>query len=434
MSTTPLALQYQTGFLNFFETEAETGALPKGRNSPQRSPLGLYAEQINGSAFTAPRAKNLRSWLYRIEPMVKHGAFEKMVHPHLDGVQRAAVVPPDPMRWQPLPYPEGDCDFLSGLVKMATNGVVGETGSSIFLYVMTQSMGDRFFYSSDGEILLIPQEGAVLLKTEMGWLEIVPGEIAVVPRGITFQVDPQSARARGYMCENNGAPFELPGLGPIGANGLANPRDFCYPVARYQNRRGHFVLLNKFQDHLWQAPVDHSPFNVVAWHGNYAPYKYDLRLFNTINTVSYDHPDPSIFTVLTSPSESPGTANLDFVIFPARWMVGEDTFRPPYYHRNLMSEFMGLIYGVYDAKPSGFLPGGCSLHNCMTGHGPDADTFAQASHEDLVPTYQEKTMAFMLESRHLFVPTAYALNSELRERDYFQCWQKLTSHFAPPVK
>jgi homogentisate 1,2-dioxygenase len=314
---------------------------------------------------------------------------------------------------------------------MGNGDVVSHTGCAVHLYVANQGMGSRFFYDADGELLIVPQLGKQLLRTELGRLELSPGEVAVVPRGVKFQLDPVDREMRGYVCENYGTPFRLPELGPIGANGLANPRDFLYPAASYEDRTGDFQLVAKFQGGLWSASLGHSPLDVVGWHGNYAPYKYDLALFNTVNTVSFDHPDPSIFTVLTAPSAVPGTANVDFVIFPPRWMVAEHTFRPPYFHRNVMSEYMGLIKGVYDAKATGFVPGGGSLHNCMSPHGPDATTFARASEGELKPHYIDATLAFMFESSLVFRPTAFAVNSPTLQKDYVSCWKDLKSHFKP---
>ena len=424
---------YQSGFCNDFASEALPGALPATQNSPQKAPYGLYAEQLSGTAFTAPRAHNRRSWLYRIRPGAMHHAFEKSLQPLLaSGPFTQVDTPPDQLRWNPLPLPADDqpTDFIDGIVTFAGNGdAAAQAGIAIHLYVANRSMHDRFFYNADGELLIVPQQGRLLARTELGVLEVKPGEIVVIPRGMRFRIELPDGSARGYICENYGAAFQLPELGPIGSNGLANARDFQTPVAAYEDREGEFQLLAKFGGKLWAARIDHSPLDVVAWHGNYVPYKYDLSLFNTINTVSYDHPDPSIFTVLTSPSDTAGTANVDFVIFPPRWMVAEHTFRPPWFHRNIMSEYMGLIDGAYDAKAEGFTPGGGSLHNCMSGHGPDAATFEKASNATLAPHRIDNTMAFMFESRYVIHPTPYALATPHLQQDYLQCWHGLQKNF-----
>ena len=423
---------YHSGFRNHVSSEALPGALPEGQNSPQRCAYGLYAEQLTGSAFTAPRGHNLRSWLYRIRPSVVQGAYRPLDHPRwVTAPNASALADPNQMRWDPLPLPTEPTDFIDGLTTIGINGdAPGQAGCGVHVYACNRSM-QRFFYDADGELLIVPQLGDLVVRTEMGVLEVASGEIAVIPRGIKCQVRlaEGSEAARGYVCENYGAPFELPGLGPIGANGLANPRDFLSPAATYEDVSGEFELLARFSGRLWVTRLDHSPLDVVAWHGNYAPYKYDLAHFNTINTVSFDHPDPSIFTVLTSPSDTPGVANLDFVIFPPRWMVAENTFRPPYFHRNLMNEFMGLIHGEYDAKAEGFVPGGASLHNCMSPHGPDAETFDKASSAELKPHYQAATLAFMFESRYPFQTVPDARDADFRQRDYVDVWSTLRSHF-----
>jgi homogentisate 1,2-dioxygenase len=423
----------QSGFGNSFATEALPGALPVGQNSPQRAPYGLYAEQFSGTAFTAPRHLNRRSWLYRIRPSAMHQPFIALSQPRLQSAPLADIAtPPDQLRWDPLPIPgpELPTDFIDGLVTMAANGdCARQSGIGIHLYAANISMTQRFFYDADGELLIVPQQGILLLQTELGTLSVAPGEIALLPRGLRFQVAVDGP-VRGYVCENYGAAFRLPELGPIGANGLANARDFVTPHAGFEDREGDFTLVAKFGGRLWSAAIGHSPLDVVAWHGNLAPCKYDLAHFNAINTVSFDHPDPSIFTVLTSPSDTPGVANVDFVIFPPRWMVAEHTFRPPWFHRNIMSEFMGLVQGVYDAKAEGFAPGGASLHNCMSGHGPDAATFAKASAATLTPQRIDATLAFMFESACIIHPTAQAMASPQRQRGYAACWQGLEKHFT----
>jgi homogentisate 1,2-dioxygenase len=420
-------LQYQSGFGNHFASEALSGALPEGRNSPQRCPYGLYAEQLSGTAFTAPRHANRRSWLYRIRPAVAHGDFRRASDGLLTSRFDDCETPPNPLRWNPLPIPSEPTDFLAGLATVGGTGRADQhSGCAVHWYVANRSMPGRFFYDADAELLIVPQLGRLRIATELGLLEIEPQEIAVIPRGVRFGVELVDAEARGYVCENFGEPLQLPELGPIGSNGLANPRDFLTPVAWYEDRDGDFELLAKFGGHMWVAPIDHSPLDVVAWHGNYAPYKYDLRRFNTIGSVSYDHPDPSIYLVLRSVSDTPGVDNIDFVVFPPRWLVMEDTFRPPWYHRNVASEFMGLIEGVYDAKAEGFVPGGASLHNCMCGHGPDTATFARASEADTTqPQKLTDTMAFMFESRAPIRPTRFALELPQRQRDYTRCWEGL---------
>jgi homogentisate 1,2-dioxygenase len=424
---------YQSGFGNEFATEALTGVLPEGQNSPQTCAYGLYAEQLSGTAFTAPRRSNRRSWLYRIRPAAQHGPFNALEHATFHNRFNEAAPPPDQLRWSPLPLPLEPTDFIDGLVTMAGNGGSAEhTGVGVHLYAANRSMRGRFFYDADGELLIVPQHGRLQIDTELGVLEVEPQEIAVIPRGVRFRVALPDGQARGYVCENFGALLQLPDLGPIGSNGLANPRDFVAPNAAYEDVEGDFTLVAKFQGALWQAPIGHSPLDVVGWHGNYAPYKYDLRRFNTIGSISFDHPDPSIFLVLHSPSDTPGTSNLDFVIFPPRWLVAQHTFRPPWFHRNVASEFMGLVHGAYDAKAEGFVPGGCSLHNCMSGHGPDAATFEKASKADLSrPDVIKDTMAFMFESRTVLRPTVQALQSPQRQGDYQQCWADLKKHFDP---
>jgi homogentisate 1,2-dioxygenase len=426
---------YQSGFGNQFATEALPGALPVGRNSPQRPPYGLYTEQFSGTAFTAPRHANRRSWLYRIRPAAVHGSFAPLGAGRLSARFDEVACPPNPLRWNPPPLPRAPTDFLDGLATLGGNGSPDSHGGcAIHWYVANRSMAERFFYDADGELLIVPQQGALRLATELGVLDVAPQQIAVIPRGLRVRVELSEGSARGYVCENFGAPLKLPDLGPIGANGLANPRDFQTPVAWYEDRAGDFELVAKFAGALWTARIDHSPLDVVAWHGNHAPYRYDLRHFNTLGSVSFDHPDPSIFLVLQSVSDTPGVDALDFVIFPPRWQMSQDTFRPPWFHRNVASEFMGLIAGVYDAKAQGFAPGGASLHNCMTGHGPDAASYEKATHADTSqPVALTDTMAFMFETRLPIRPTRFALETPLLQRDYGQVWRELRRHFTGPA-
>jgi homogentisate 1,2-dioxygenase len=421
-----------SGFGNEFATEAVKGALPEGRNSPQKPAHGLYVEQLSGTAFTAPRNANKRTWMYRIRPSVVHKPYERIDNGLIRSTPFAEVeTTPNQLRWSPLPLPTTSTTFVEGIVTMAGNGdLTTHSGCAIHVYAANASMTDTFFYNADGEMLIVPQEGSLKILTELGIVDVEPYEICVIPRGIKFRVE-VSGGVRGYILENYGALLKLPDLGPIGANGLAYPRDFLTPEAWFENRNGEFKVVAKFQGNLWQGTYDHSPLNVVAWHGNYAPYKYDLRKYQCINTVTFDHPDPSIYTVLTAPTDTPGTANIDFVCFPPRWVVAEDTFRPPWFHRNFMNEFMGLIDGVYDAKEGGgFVPGGSSLHNCMSGHGPDADTYKKMTQVELKPTKIDGTMAFMFETRFVCRPTAFAMQCAELQNDYWECWQGLVPEFT----
>ena len=424
-------LPYLAGFANSFATEAIAGALPVGQNSPQRPPFGLYAEQISGTPFTVPRQESRRSWLYRIRPSAVHPAYRPIDSLLLGG--KLADPTPNRLRWDALPIPSDPTDFLAGLTTLAANAdTASGSGVSVHIYRANRDM-QRVFWNADGELLIVPEQGALAITTELGRLTAAPGEIVVIPRGIRFCVALPDGDARGYVCENHGAMLRLPDLGPIGSNGLANARDFLAPAAWFEDRDEPTELVQKFMGGLWAATLDHSPFDVVAWHGNLTPYKYDLGRFNTIGTVSFDHPDPSIFTVLTSQTGQPGTANLDFVIFPPRWMVAEHTFRPPWFHRNVMNEFMGLVRGAYDAKAGGFVPGGASLHGAMSAHGPDADSTERAMEADLKPLKQEDTLAFMVETRQMLLPTRHALQVAELQRDYDSCWNGIRKHFPAPA-
>jgi homogentisate 1,2-dioxygenase len=426
-----MELKYQTGFGNEFATEAIAGALPVGRNSPQKVPFGLYAEQFSGTSFTTPRACNRRTWKYRIRPSVLHQPFSRIDDRNWLSKFDQLATTPNQLRWNPLPMPEGETDFVDGVNTIAGCGdLFSQTGLGIHIYACNKHMTDRFFYNADAEMLIVPELGRLEIHTELGILAVGAGEMAVLPRGLKFRVALPDGQARGYLCENYGSLFRLPDLGPIGANGLANARDFETPVASFEDREGSFEMVAKFGGHLWSSKIEHSPLDVVAWHGNYAPYKYDLRRFNTIGSISFDHPDPSIFTVLTSPSSETGVANCDFVIFPERWLVAENTFRPPWYHRNFMSEYMGLCYGQYDAKEEGFVPGGGSLHNCMSAHGPDLEAFEKATNADLQPQKLSGTLAFMFESRYIIRPTGFALETPALQTNYHECWQGLKKNFS----
>ena len=414
---------YFPGFGNHISTEAVPGALPIGRNSPQKPAYGLYAEQLSGTAFTAPRHENRRSWLYRLRPSADHPPYTRYERAtRFAAGAIAAPLPPNRLRWDPIADPSEPTDLIDGMTTMLVNRDPADLeGVAVHLYAANKDMDARVFVDADGELLFIPQAGRLTLLTELGRIDIAPGQIALIPRGVKFRALLPDGAARGYVAENQGALFRLPDLGPIGANGLANPRDFETPSAWFEDHDTPFEIVQKSLGNLWITTLDHSPLDVVAWHGNLAPWRYDLARFNAINTVSFDHPDPSIFTVLTSPSDVPGRANADFVIFPPRWMVAEDSFRPPWFHRNVMSEAMGLIHGAYDAKAEGFAPGGLSLHNLMAGHGPDLASWEAASNADLKPHKIEGAMAFMVETCWPYRPTQFALDHA--QPDYDAAWK-----------
>lgn len=430
-----MTLEYQSGFGNEFASEAIPDTLPVGQNNPQKPPRGLYTEQLSGTAFTVPNDRNRRTWFYRIRPSVRHAWRFTEGAPSMirTAPTRESQPPIGQLRWNPPAFPDEPTTFLTGLHTIATNGDAHtQVGMAAHVYMATESMSDTYFYNADGEMLVVLQEGRLRFVTECGLIEAAPGEIVMLPRGMVFRVELIDERARGYVCENYGTYFELPERGPIGANGLANPRDFLAPVAAYEDTEQPGELTVKFDGRLFSVDLDYSPLDVVAWHGNHVPYKYDLRHFNIIGSISFDHPDPSIFTVLTAPSPDPGVANVDFVVFGERWLVGEHTFRPPWYHKNIMSEFMGILYGVYDAKEEGFEPGGMSLHNMYFPHGPDHDAWLKATQSDLQPEKLSDTMAFMFETRYPLIPTAYAGSIDAIQDDYPSVWHSLERHFEGP--
>lgn len=430
---------YMPGFGNDFETEALPGALPQGQNSPQKCEYGLYAEQLSGTAFTANPPE--RTWCYRIRPSVKHThRFNRIDLPYWktapnvttnkDDTQTNDIVSLGQYRWDPVPHTDDDQTWITGMRTMTTAGDVNtQVGMAAHIYLVTRSMQDEYFYSADSELLVVPQEGRLRFCTELGVIDLEPKEIAIIPRGMVYRVEVLEGPCRGFVCENYGQKFELPGRGPIGANCLANPRDFKSPVAAYEDRDAKSRVVVKWCGQFHETYIDHSPLDVVAWHGNYCAYKYDLRTYSPVGAILFDHPDPSIFTVLTAPSGQPGTANIDFVLFRERWMVAENTFRPPWYHKNIMSELMGNIYGIYDAKPQGFIPGGMSLHNCMLPHGPDRNAFEHASNEEMKPVFQDNTMSFMFETRFPQHLTEFAAKDAPMQDDYIDCWSDITKKF-----
>ena len=430
--------RYMSGFGNHFETEALPDVLPQGMNSPQKVEYGLYAEQLSGTAFTKPSPT--RTWCYRLRPSVKHThRFARIDVPYWKTAPHIIedVTSLGQYRWNPVPYEDTELTWVTGMRTMTTAGDVNlQEGLASHIYLVTHSMEDSYFYSADSELLIVPQEGRLRFATELGVLDIQPQEIAVLPRGLVYRVEVLDGPCRGFVCENYGQSFALPDRGPIGANCLANPRDFKTPVAAFEDRETPSQVIIKWCGQFHQTRIGHSPLDVVAWHGNYAPYKYDLKSYCPVGSILFDHPDPSIFTVLTAPSGQQGVANIDFVLFRERWMVAENTFRPPWYHKNIMSELMGNIYGQYDAKPEGFVPGGMSLHNMMLPHGPDRQAFEKAANAKLEPAKLEHTMSFMFETRFPQHLTDYAGNEAPLQDDYIECWTSLEKKFdgTPGVK
>ena len=427
---------YMSGFGNDFETEALDGALPQGQNSPQRCPYGLYAEQLSGTPFTAPRGKNERSWCYRIQPSVKHtNRFKKIEMPFWKSAPHILddIISLGQYRWNPISS-DTKTNFINGMRTMTTAGDVNtQVGMAAHIYVATENMENEYFYSADSELLIVPQEGQLRFFTEMGIIDLEPQEIAIIPRGLLFKVEILNGPARGFVCENYGAKFDLPNRGPIGANCLANPRDFKTPIAAFEDKSITSSVTIKWCGQFHTTEIDHSPLDIVAWHGNYAPCKYDLRTFSPVGALLFDHPDPSIFTVLTAPSGVEGTANIDFVLFRDRWSVAENTFRPPWYHKNIMSELMGNIHGIYDAKPEGFAPGGMSLHNMMLPHGPDMNAFEKATNSELIPQKMQNTMSFMFETRFPQHLTSFAAKEAPIQDDYIDCWSSLKKNFSSKI-
>ncbi len=428
---TVLTPGYMPGFGNDFESEALPGALPQGMNSPQKCNYGLYGEQLSGTAFTATPPE--RTWTYRIRPSVKHSnRYEKIDLPYWKSAPNIVedVVSLGQYRWDPVPHADTPLTWLTGMRTMTTAGDVHtQTGMAAHIYLVTASMENDYFYSADSELLVVPQEGRLRFATELGIIDLEPKEIAIIPRGLVYRVEVLDGPCRGFVCENYGQKFALPDRSPIGANCMANPRDFKAPVAAFEDREVPSTITVKWCGQFHVTEIDQSPLDVVAWHGNYAPYKYDLRAYCPVGAVLFDHPDPSIFTVLTAPSGIPGTANIDFVLFRDRWMVAENTFRPPWYHKNIMSELMGNIYGQYDAKPKGFVPGGVSLHNMMLPHGPDRTAFEGASNSNLGPEKLADTMSFMFETRFPQQLTEFAGREAPLQDDYIDCWTSLEKKF-----
>ncbi|KAF8579366.1 homogentisate 1,2-dioxygenase [Ramaria rubella] len=406
---------YQTGFGNRFASDAIPGTLPLGQNNPQRCKYGLYAEQVTGTAFVAPRCENQNAWLYRIRPAVAHDGFTALArNPDLE----SNFLPANPrislsasqLSWQPIGIPSVETDFIDGLKTVAGCGDSSlREGLAVHLYAANVSMGKKAFVNTDGDFLIVPSQGRLDIQTEFGKLMVRPGEIVVIQRGIRFKVSLPNGPSHGYIQEVFGAHYELPELGPLGANGLANARDFEYPVASFDIDQTPWDIVYKVSGSLHLCKQRHTPFDVVAWHGNYVPYKYALEKLITVGSLTRDHIDPSIFCVLTARSKTAGTPLADFLAYGPRWDVAYNTFRPSYYHRNAASELLGLIYGAYPGR-AGFQPGGLNFTPPFSPHGPTSGPFKAASEAELKPQWiSVGSLAFMFESSMTLALTEYAI-------------------------
>ncbi|THU86654.1 homogentisate 1,2-dioxygenase [Dendrothele bispora CBS 962.96] len=430
---------YQVGFGNRFASEAIPGTLPEGQNMPQKNKFELYTEGMTGASFVSPRHENLNAWLYRIRPSVAHEGFTRLAdNPDLESnflpINPKVHISPTQLAWHPLDLPDDSkqVDFIDGLKTMAGNGdPTLREGLAIHIYVANKSMDKRAFVDSDGDMLILPQQGRLDVQTEFGRLMVRPGELLVIQRGMKFKVTLPDGPSRGYIQEIYGSHYTLPELGPLGGHGLANPRDFEHPVASFDIDQSPWEVVYKVMGQLHACHQGHTPFDVVAWHGNYLPYKYALEKFVNVGSISKDHIDPSIFCVLTAKSKTPGIPLADFLIFSPRWDVAMNTFRPPYYHRNSATEFMGLIYGVYGGRSDGFIPGAASYENGFTPHGVSYEEWSKATSADLQPMrVHEGTMAFMFESSMMFTITDFAMNKsgKLHEHEP-KMWDDLKGRF-----
>jgi len=422
-----------TGFGNVHQSEDLPDALPRDQNSPRRVAYGLYAEQVNGSGFVAPRHENRRSWLYRVRPSADQSPAVALPQGFLAGDFLAEPPEPNLAGWAPLPLPTVATDFVDGL---ATLGGAGSArlrrGYAVHVYAANRGMEDRCFGNADGDLLILPEQGALTLLTELGPLEVAPGQVALVPRGIRFSVLVSVGGARGYVAESFGRPFGLPDRGPVGANGLADARHFRAPSAWHEDRVSlGYRVTAKLAGRLFESTQDHSPFDVAAWQGNHVPTVYDLDAFSPVGNARFDHGDPSIHTVLSAPMDEQGAHTLDLVAFVARWDVTEHTFRPPYFHRNVTTELNGIVRdAVVPGSP--FVPGCFFLTPSLVPHGVVAASverhLAEAAAESPRRS-SESSLWFQFETALPFVPTPWARDAAHRIADWPLVWGAYRKHF-----
>ncbi|RSL87550.1 hypothetical protein CDV31_016235 [Fusarium ambrosium] len=397
---------YLNGLGNLHQSEAFPDAVPLVNSYPQHAKYGLRSEKVSGTSFTAtPRSQNLWSFLYRARPSYNHGTFE-LWNQHLETANpsRPKHLTPNSYVWPTFNVTKGDwtAQHLLG----GNGSPTDKTGVAIWLFHVNKDMPPQTVFSSqDGEALIVPQTGALDIQTEYGKLLVRQQEIAVIPRGIKYRVTlPEGKEARGYVLELYQGHFRLPELGIIGSIGLANPRDFQVPTASFDGKiesqgdtqvavandgRGEWTIISRLDTKLWFATQDSTPFDVAGWQGTLYPYKYDVRRFNYIGNLNYDHADPSVFVVLTSQSygKEPGTAVVDFAAVGEHWHPAQHTLRVPWYHRNTASEFVFPIIAEQDPKSrlntsDTFGPWGAWLNANMVTHGSNEQEYAEWQAKD----------------------------------------------------
>ena len=414
--------EYLSGFGNALSSEAREGVLPPRQNTPRKVPFGLYAEQINGTGFTLERAHNQRVWLYRLRPQIVVSGWEKLPASQFVGRFDEGSVSPELLRFAPQAWPETDVDFIGGLVTFAGAGdPCAKTGFAIHQYAASVDMVRRAAANLDGDLLVVPQEGALRVQTELGWLLVSPGEILILPRGIRFRVELPDGRARGFVGELFNGHYRLPERGLVGANGLADERHFRAPVASFEDLEAPYEIVHKQGGDLWRTTVNASPFDVVAWHGRYAPFKFDLMDFNAYWGANWDHSDPSILTVLTSPHDDHGRNAVDFAVFRGRWDATQDTFRPPYMHRNSAVEFNAVIKSP--RTKGAYRPGAVTYTPYLMPHGVSVSGYEAAvgqsdEHANEPRRSSDDELWIQFESTYLLRVMPWILDSPQRDRAY----------------
>jgi homogentisate 1,2-dioxygenase len=434
----PKEVPTQGGFGSVHESEALEGALPRDQNAPRRCPYDLVPELINGTPFTVRNVDNSKMWTYRIHASFSQTAFHPL--PNARFATPLGDVEPNRSRWapHPIPAPSTPTDFVDGLVTLGGAGdVLSGPGFAIHVYAANADMLDRCFSNADGDLLVIPQEGALDVRTELGWLSVPIGSILFVPRGLKFAIGLPENVGRGWVLEVFGTKLRLPERGLVGSNGLAEARHFRAPHASYEDREcpDGFQHVTKTGGRLFEATHTFSPFDVVAWYGNHAPFVYDLMHFAPVASVRFDHQDPSIFTVLTAPLDDHGRAVADFVFFPPRWEVIEHSFRPPFAHRNAASE-VNMVVRTPKPYSTGYEPGCTFLSPLLTAHGVGTKTYdaiLDLPHDHVDPPQRipDESLWAMVESALPFRTTAWARDTELLDATFLSAFEGMKKRFDP---